>query len=121
MWFWIFLLICNMLIPATMVGFGWGLKNRTPKEINSIFGYRTKRSMKNKETWEFANRYCGQIWIKAGLILIVPTILATAVCYPLDDDGQGWVSLAVTAVQCVVLIGSIFPVEKALKKKFGDK
>lgn len=47
-----------------------------PEEINSIFGYRTKRSMKSIDAWKFANDYCGRLWQKIGLILIVPTVAA---------------------------------------------
>lgn len=121
MWFWIFLFISNMLVPVIMIGFGWLLKNHPPKEINAIYGYRTKRSMKNKEMWEFANRYCGRLWLKIGAVMAVPTAIASALAYPLDEDGQGWVSMAVITVQCVALIGSIFPVERALKDEFGEE
>ena len=34
---------------------------KAPKEINSVFGYRTSMSMKNKDTWEFAHKYCGKV------------------------------------------------------------
>ena len=53
MGFWIFMLACDLLIPVTMIGFGAYFQKGGPKEINGAFGYRTKRSMKNKEIWEF--------------------------------------------------------------------
>ena len=56
MGFRIFMLIVVLLIPLTMLFFGWLLFRRTPKEINYAFGYRTKRSMRNEETWKFANQ-----------------------------------------------------------------
>ena len=27
--------------------------------------------MKNEEIWEIANKYCGKLWIKIGLIMLV--------------------------------------------------
>ena len=45
MGFWIFMLIIVLLIPLTMIFFGWLLFRKTPKEINYVYGYRTKRSM----------------------------------------------------------------------------
>ena len=52
MGFWIFMLIMDLLLPFTMIGFGRYFMKKAPKEINSVFGYRTSMSMKNKDTWE---------------------------------------------------------------------
>lgn len=59
MLFWIFMLVMNLLIPISMIGFGKLFMKTTPKEINGLFGYRTSMSMKNKDTWIFAHHYCG--------------------------------------------------------------
>ena len=61
MGFWIFMLIMDLLLPFTMIGFGRYFMKKAPKEINSVFGYRTSMSMKNKDTWEFAHKYCGKV------------------------------------------------------------
>ena len=50
MGFWIFIFIMVLLIPLTMIFFGWLLFRRSPKEINYVYGYRTKRLMMNEET-----------------------------------------------------------------------
>ena len=60
MWFWWFMLISSLLIPALMITAGWFMWKRPPKKINSAIGYRTSRSMKNINTWQFAHHYCGQ-------------------------------------------------------------
>ena len=60
MGFWIFMLIMDLLLPFAMIGFGRYFMKKAPKEINSVFGYRTSMSMKNKDTWEFAHKYCGK-------------------------------------------------------------
>lgn len=46
-WFWIFMLVMEMIIPASMLGFGRLFMKRTPGKINALYGYRTARSMKN--------------------------------------------------------------------------
>ena len=56
MGFWIFMLLMNLMIPLTMIGFGRSFMKNTPKEINAVFGYRTSISMKNKDTWENPHR-----------------------------------------------------------------
>ena len=59
MWFWWFMLICDLIIPIAMVIGGRMMWKHYPKNINSMSGYRTTRSMKNMDTWKFANDYCG--------------------------------------------------------------
>ena len=62
MGFWIFMLIMVLLIPITMIAFGRLFLNSAPHNINSTFGYRTKRSMMNEDTWKFAHSYIGKLW-----------------------------------------------------------
>ena len=47
MGFWIFMLVIDLLIPLTMIGFGRLFLKKIPKDINALFGYRTSMSMKN--------------------------------------------------------------------------
>lgn len=60
MGFWIFMLIMDLLIPFTMIGFGKMFLKKAPDQINYVFGYRTSMSMKNQDTWVFAHHYCGK-------------------------------------------------------------
>ena len=87
MGFWIFCLAMNLLLPVIMLVFGRLFQTKPPKTINGLFGYRTARSMKSQEAWDFAHRTCGRLWFKLGLVL---------------------------------LMGSIVPVERALKQNFDD-
>lgn len=48
---------------------------KAPKEINSVFGYRTSMSMKNKDTWEFAHKYCGKVWYVCGMVMLPITVI----------------------------------------------
>lgn len=50
MGFWIFMLIMDLLIPFTMIGFGKMFLKKAPDQINYVFGYRTSMSMKNQDT-----------------------------------------------------------------------
>ena len=67
MGFWIFMLIMVLLIPLMMIGFGRLFLKKAPGTINAAFGYRTSMSMKNKDTWEFAHRYCGRLSVLCRL------------------------------------------------------
>ena len=55
MGFWLFCTVCGLLIPAVMLFFGQRFLNKPPKKINSLYGYRTSRSMKNQQTWDCAH------------------------------------------------------------------
>ena len=115
---WIFLFLMNMLIPVTMIGFGTYFTKQAPKDINTLFGYRTAMSMKNRKTWEYAHKVCGKLWTKLGFILLG---CSTAAMLPLlgkDMNTVGYLGGGITLLQVLMLILSIFPVEAALKKKF---
>jgi len=118
MGFWIFMLIVDLLIPFTMIGFGRYFLKKAPKDINMVFGYRTARSMKNKETWDFAHKYCGKIWYVCGLIMLPVTVLFLLLTIGKSENCVGTVGGIICMVQLIPLIGSIVPTEIALKKNF---
>ena len=118
MWFWIFMLLMDLLIPATMIMFGRLFLTKAPKKINYIYGYRTTMSMKNKDTWEFAHKFCGKLWFKCGLVLLPISVTPLIFVIHRSIDTIGSVGGIVCFIQLVPLIGSIFPTEAALKKTF---
>ena len=116
---WVFMLVCNLLIPAAMIRFGRMMEKKLPKEINSIYGYRTSRSMKNQETWNFAHEYCGRLWSKVGWALVPLAVVGQALTLLCPDvESMCYWSLVPTTVETVVLMASIIPVERALKQNF---
>lgn len=74
----------------------------------------------NIETWKFANEYIGKLWWKIGLILLVPTIIVHVPFYRSDEDTIGIVCGVVLTIQVIIMIGTIFPTEKALKDTFNE-
>ncbi len=91
-----------------------------PKNINSVIGYRTARSMKNIDTWKFAHEHSGKLWWKMGWILFILSALVHIPIYGATDEVIGKVGGILVSVQVVLLIGSIFPTERALKNTFTD-
>ena len=120
MGFWIFMLIMVLLIPLTMIFFGWLLFRKTPKEINYVYGYRTKRSMMNEETWRFANQYFGKVWYLCGLISAPLSVIAIAIVFGKGPGTVGMVGGIITMLQMLPLIGAIVPTESELKKNFDE-
>ncbi|MDX5474393.1 MAG: SdpI family protein [Bacillaceae bacterium] len=45
-----------------------------PKNINPIYGYRTKTSMKNISNWNKANKYSSKLLIFFGILLLVLSV-----------------------------------------------
>ena len=118
MGFWIFMLVMDLLLPFTMIGFGRYFMKKAPKEINSIFGYRTSMSMKNKDTWEFAHKYCGKVWYVCGMVMLPITVIFMLLVIGKNEDCVGSIGGIICGVQLIPLIGSILPTEIALKKNF---
>lgn len=118
MGFWIYMLIMDLILPFTMIGFGKYFIKKAPKEINGVFGYRTSMSMKNKDTWEFAHRYYGKIWYICGLITLPITVVCMLLLIGKDKDAVGIGGAIMMGIQLVPLIASIFPTEIALRKNF---
>lgn len=121
MWFWWFILICDLLIPFTMMLAGQMMWKHMPKNINGVIGYRTSRSMKNMDTWKFANAYCGKLWYKTGKILFLPTIILHIPFYGRSETVLGIFCTILCTIQVITLIISISPTEKALKKNFTEE
>ena len=117
MGFWIFMLIMDLLIPVTMIGFGSYFMKNAPKEINAVFGYRTSMSMKNKDTWEFAHKYC-KVWCASGIAMLSITVIFMFLVIGKNEECVGRIGGIICGVQLIPLIGSIFPTEVALKKNF---
>ena len=120
MGFEIFIFVCNLIIPVIILFFGVKCRKHGPENINGIYGYRTSMSMKNKETWEFAHQYCGRLWIKLGLIILIISIIVSVLAFTSVDEVQGIIEVILVTIQTIALIVSIFPVEKALKKNFDE-
>lgn len=118
MGFWIYMLIMDLLLPFTMIGFGKYFLKTAPKNINTVFGYRTSMSMKNKDTWFFAHKYCGKIWFISGLIMIPLSVAVMMFVIGEAEDIVGTVGAYLCGIQFIPIVISIILTEKALNKTF---
>lgn len=120
MGFWIYMLLMDLLIPLTMIGFGSFFVKHAPNEINGVFGYRTNMSMKNRDTWGFAHQYCGAIWLRWGMIMLPCTVIALLFVLGREDDVVGIVGGAISLIHLLPMVGSIVATERALRKNFDE-
>ncbi len=117
---WLFMLATALMIPAVMMIFGVIFSKKAPDEINSLYGYRTAMSMKNRDTWEFAHKCIGKVWLIGGVVLLLPTIAAMAMVFAHSETLVSAVGLGATFAQLAVMLLSIIPVEIALHKTFDQ-
>lgn len=120
MGFWFYMLFISLLLPITMLLVGIVYRKRHPQKINTVYGYRTRRSMMNKKTWAFAHAYCGRIWLWSGLIMLPVSLVAMFCVWGRDIDTIGYVGAALCALAISVMIGSVVSTEKALKRNFDS-
>ena len=69
-------LIENLLFTSFLSGIifmitGFVMFKFPPKNINMLYGYRTTRSMKNQEQWDFSQKYSAKLLIFCGVFLIL--------------------------------------------------
>ncbi len=85
-----------------------------PKKINSLYGYRTKNSMKSQEAWDFAQSYSSKLMLIFGVGLCSIAIISNMM-FPLKTEYQIVLSILIINVIVVVMI---VIVEEELKKRF---
>ena len=120
MWFWIYITASSMIVPVLMAGFGKLFQKRPPAQINSVYGYRTKMSKLNMDTWDYAHRYFGKLWQKAGFFLIPLTVICMVLLYGRDEDEIGTGCVWLMIVQVAVLILPVMATERELHRKFDE-
>ena len=102
-------------LPLFIVGFVFAVAafitlKFPPKKINSIYGYRTSRSMKNQENWDLAQRFSSQLMLKQGLIMLVMAFILAVLPISTEVSTLISMSLLVTSV-----INLFVQTEKRLK------
>lgn len=108
-------LLWALLFPIIMIVFGVCFAKRPPRNINFLYGYRTFRSMRNQDTWQFSHRYWGKLirvfgWIFLPISVAVPLAVNAEVCLTAAGILFG--------LQLICLIVSIFLTERALNRAF---
>ncbi len=116
--YWLFMFVMTLLIPAAMTVFGRKFMNNPPIKINHLFGYRTTRSMKNEQTWIFAQKLCGKMCYKFGIYALAPSILAMLFVIGRGEEVISSVGIIVTMVQGFAMIFIMILVERELRKNY---
>ena len=118
--FWYIMSLVALLMPLTMIGFGLVFMKNPPKRINDFYGYRTKRSMRSQDTWDFAHHFFGKLWLVCGLVSIPFSLVPMWLVVDKSKEVIGMTGLIVVCLQAILLLIPIIVTEKALKKNFDE-
>lgn len=108
------------MITATLTGLifiitGLITSKFPPKSINTIYGYRTKNSMKSQEHWNFAQKYSSLEMIKLGCSLLCMPLLLKFI-----NLGK-YTEIVALLFMLIGVVVFIIRIEKAIKKHFPEK
>lgn len=115
---WLYMLGCNLLLPAVMLIAGKLFMKRPPKNINAVIGYRTAMSMKNEDTWQFAHAVAGRFWWKWGWVALVMAVVPMLPVLGQPEEVKTTVGLSVMFILMLPMLAVIPHTEKALRNTF---
>jgi uncharacterized membrane protein len=115
---WILSFLSAQVIPVTVLAAGYYYKNRVPKTMKT--GYRTARSTRSRETWVFAHRMLGRLWRPLGWVLLTVSFFGMFAVLIINKDALEKATSVLAIAQTVVMVGSLIPVERALKQNFDE-
>ncbi|MEW9579461.1 SdpI family protein [Bacillus toyonensis] len=99
----------SMLIGIIFILVARILQKNPPTDINAAYGYRTKRSMKNKKLWDAGNTYSAEVMKKNGFIMIlIGSVISILFRYP-------HTIIAIMVVMLLLIIRLFIQVENRLK------
>lgn len=84
-----------------------------PKKINSLYGYRTNRSMKSQKIWDYAQKKSAKEMMKVGLTMGLFSTLDLIFEIP-----ELWGLVVGLAMLVVLSVGLLLKVERNLRMTF---
>lgn len=112
----IFLSVCSLLVPLSMIILGHTWKDKPPKDRQGSSGYRTATARLNDETWKYAPRCWGWMNFVLGIILAILSIFILLLMK--DDRNFEMISVYLVFLQLGIMALTIIPTEFLLHKHF---
>ncbi|MEQ9231425.1 MAG: SdpI family protein [Cyclobacteriaceae bacterium] len=108
------LFITSGITGASLVLIGLIVRRFPPKEMNDLYGYRTKRSKASQEAWDFAQEYSNDLLIWIGIYNILIGSIGLFISVP-EFGG-----MVLSMIFIGISLGYLFwKTEAELKKRFG--
>ena len=101
------------LIGLIFIVAGFILYKFPPKTINTLYGYRSKRSMRTQKSWDFAQLYSSKLMMQLGLLYVL--VGSIGFIYKPSETIAAIIAIALLIVIAAIVI---VKVERRLKNKF---
>ena len=93
-----------------------------PRQINGFYGYRTTRSRKSQEAWDFAQKYSAKMMTVLGLVTLIVAAAAhlfrNSLC--INSDYLMLYDICITLLLTIIyVVPPIILTELELRKRFG--
>lgn len=105
----------SLSLALTFIVAGFIQLKFPPKEINHLYGYRTKLSMKSLEHWRFAQKYSAKLMVISSVIFSLLSIVSLF----LKEFEELQIILGLGLLLGLTIVG-YFLTERKLKEKFGN-
>lgn len=80
-----------------------------------MYGYRTKASMRNQQTWNVANRYSAKIMLITGSVLVIIALFSLKIQFLRNLNVLISTGLTIVSALCMLML-----TESHLKKMFDE-
>lgn len=101
--------------PMLLIIFAF-VKKFPPRKINSLYGYRTNKSMKTQESWDFAQTHSTELMLRYSFIYTLTFVLGFVTTW-LNEGAAVVLSLL---IMIAALSLPIIHTERELKSRFRD-
>jgi hypothetical protein len=104
MLYWFGMTSIALICPAIMVVGGLAWRSHRPGKINQWAGVRTELSMKNQDTWDYANKALGDDWPVWGAWSAVGSVFIMLATIRTGEMVVMWTMLGLMCVQTALMI-----------------
>lgn len=109
--------VINFVLPIGLIIYGFLYKHVAYKKIGIILGYKTAAAKMSQDTWEYANKRVGDMWMKYGVYYTIFVGLFLLI----SKSAREKLSIVVFAVGLFIILYTFSLVDKELKEKFDEK
>lgn len=105
--------IPQFILSVCFLVLGFVMVKWPPRKINPLYGYRTMSSMKNQESWDYAQRICSRRFILIGAVMLFVALIEWIL-----NLAPVWCAFILVASPLIAFPYLISVVEKHLKRRF---
>lgn len=113
-------IVLNTVTALVLLLLSFAFRKYRPKDINGLYGYRTARSMKSQQAWDFAQDYSSAFMVKLFAGYFIWQLVLTVIGVMFLSDYTDAVAIAGNLTIVPLLVIMIVKTEKELKRKFPD-